>query len=147
MYSFMLGFKLQYSPDFEITSYVSGGQCIEHLYQKPDIIILDYKVIGKNLQEVLALVKERSRSSSVILLSDLEELSMLQELQNENDCDFLIKEKDSTKQADLLIQLIKNNIERREVKNREVKRKLITVYVMVALILAALGVFYLEYTA
>ena len=129
MYSFLINYKLQRSTSFEITSYSSGGQCVQNLHRKPTVIVLDYKLLGNGTIRILNLIKERSRKSSVIIILEQEDQTILQELSKEGNYDFLVKDKDSTKLADMLIQRIMNSIARREFKDLQFKRKLIGVLI------------------
>src|SRR3569833_1187699 len=58
---------------FRISTFASGKECLEHLDENPEIIILDYDEAGnketKGNLDVLREIKERKPETEVILLS------------------------------------------------------------------------------
>lgn len=141
VYSFMLNFKLQHTRNFKIISYKTGGQCVNNLYKKPDIIILDQRELGTNTEHLLSLIKERSPKSFTILLTEFEDQLFFQKFIRANNFKFLIKDKDSTRQADILIQSIMSSIEREKLRSEKATQKQIVLFAVVVFLLIVLALF------
>ena len=41
-------YLLNYHPNLEITSFMTGEECLKHIYEQPAIVILDYHLNSKN---------------------------------------------------------------------------------------------------
>jgi DNA-binding NtrC family response regulator len=76
-YLYPLGFFLQKNTEHRIYCYTSGEECMKHMYQAPDIIILDFNLNPEppdimNGLEVLKEAKEIRPKTKVIMLSGRE---------------------------------------------------------------------------
>ncbi len=143
----MLNYKFQRNSSYEILSFETAGQCVNNMLAKPDVIILDYKMLGKQILEVSKMIKERTSKSSVIILLEPDDQTMRQDLPKEVSYDYLVKDKDSTKMTDMLIQRILNSVERKEYKNQQVRQKMVAIYIAVTILMVALVMFYFKWNS
>jgi len=141
-YSFMLNPKLPRNSGIEISSFSTAGECLQHVLKKPSVILLDYKLVNKQVQKIHDLLEYSSPGTSIIILLEPDDLSVWNDLPKEVYFDFLVKDKDSSKLTDMLIQRIMNSIKRLESKNRIVRQKVITIYVATAILLTLLILYY-----
>jgi len=144
MYSFMLSYKTHRNSNLEIASYSRAGQCIQFLHMKPDIIILDYKLLKPNATEIVQSIKESLKDISILILYDLDDTGIFPELIDHKDHNkhcYIIKENDSIKLADKLIQTINNLIEEKRDKKKLLKQKFILLGVGLIVVLISVIIF------
>ncbi len=70
-------YLLNYFPNLDITSFLSGEECLKRIYEKPAIVILDYHLNSKeknvaNGMDILKEIKKHDRNIQVIMLSSQE---------------------------------------------------------------------------
>ena len=68
-------------PNFDITSFLTGEECLKQIYEKPDIVILDYHLNSKektaaNGMEILKSIKRQDKNIPVIILSSQEKYTI-----------------------------------------------------------------------
>ena len=73
--------------DIEISSFLTGEECLLHLFEKPDIIVLDYYLNSKRKDEI----KERCPEIQVIIISATENVEMALNCINYNAFNFIVK--------------------------------------------------------
>ncbi len=81
---YLKSLELQFlqNPVLKIRSFLSGEACLEQMAIKPDIIILDYKLNGSNLDAMdgahaLVAIKNMSPGTQVIMLSSAEDVEVV----------------------------------------------------------------------
>lgn len=67
---------------YEINTYTSGEECLEHLNLKPDIVVLDYHLTdedskGLNGHQVLEIIMQKLPRTKVIMISGDEKIQLL----------------------------------------------------------------------
>jgi len=81
---------------FEVTSFATGEACLLQLFQKPDVIVLDYFLNGKdehaqNGLAILIRVKEALPDIQVIMLSSYENVEIALNCISNNAFNFIVK--------------------------------------------------------
>ncbi|WP_185290525.1 response regulator [Chryseobacterium lactis] len=76
----------------DITSFSSGEECLEELYQKPDIIFLDHNMEDLNGFEVLKKIKRYDPNIYVIMVSAQENIDTAVNALKYGAFDYLVKD-------------------------------------------------------
>lgn len=90
----LLVHHLSLNPDFEITSFTTGKDCINNLHKEPDVITLDYRLPDMKGLEVLKKIKELNEEIQVILISGQDDIDVVVELLKYGAYDYIVKSKD-----------------------------------------------------
>ncbi len=82
--------------DFEIQTYATGELCVEHLADKPDVIILDYHLDGINKNamnglETLDKIKSYNSDIPVIMLSSQDKIEVAINCMHHRAYDYVVK--------------------------------------------------------
>ncbi len=117
-YRELLAYNLELNPDYQITKFETGTDCIQALNQRPDIITLDYRLPDMEGSEVLKRIKEFDPEIEVIIISEQENIETAVELLKMGAYDYLVKAQDI---RDRLLNVV-NNIR----KNRSLRKELNT---------------------
>ena len=90
--------ELQFSQegDFEIETFATGELCIQNLFKKPDIIILDYHLddIDKSAMhgiEALDKIKDFDATTPVIMLSSQDKIDVAIDCMHHKAIDYVVK--------------------------------------------------------
>jgi two-component SAPR family response regulator len=109
--SFILNYKLSPVNKIELVSFNSADEALQQMNLKPDIIVIDKKNFGFNSTSfLLKQLRAIAPKVSVIFLYDKGEEFFFKELKINYDCQCLMRENESSKMADRLIQVIQNSI-------------------------------------
>ncbi|KIC62204.1 response regulator [Chryseobacterium taiwanense] len=76
----------------DITSFSNGEECLDELYQKPDIIFLDHNMEDLNGFEVLKKIKRYDPNIYVIMVSAQENIDMAVTALKYGAFDYLVKD-------------------------------------------------------
>lgn len=68
-YSFRLEYYLSLNPDYVITKFNTAKSFLLKLYEKPDVVTLDYSLCDRNSDLLLKQIKENSPDTKVIIIS------------------------------------------------------------------------------
>ena len=104
-YRKFLEYVLSLNPDFEVSFFASGDECIKHLHLKPSIIALDYTLPDMSGEEVLKVVKRFNSAIQVIIVSAQEKIGTAVKLLKLGAYDYIIKNEDT---KDRLLNAINN---------------------------------------
>ncbi len=104
-YARFLKFVLELNPDFEITHFDRGQDCVSNLFLKPAIVILDYSLPDTSGKDVLLEIKKFDPSIYVIIVSAQENVGTAIQLLKLGAFDYIIKNEDT---KDLLLNAINN---------------------------------------
>jgi two-component system OmpR family response regulator len=82
--------------DFQIHAFSTGEKCLENLYLKPSIIILDYNLSGiekdaMNGIQVLDAIKDSDPSVNVIMLSSQDKIEVAIDCMHHQAYDYVVK--------------------------------------------------------
>lgn len=92
-------FIFQENENYEISQFSSGEACISLLYEKPDIVVLDYMLNGytnerdaMNGMETLLEIKRKSPKTHVIIITSRGDMSLASEFIQNGASDYISKE-------------------------------------------------------
>ncbi|MEN9522860.1 MAG: hypothetical protein RL065_1237 [Bacteroidota bacterium] len=91
-YGEILNYHLSLNPDYIITRFVSGKECLNNLIEKPDLITIDYSLPDMNGLELLKKIKTTLPDVPVIAISGQETVSTAIELIKNGAVDYFIKD-------------------------------------------------------
>jgi len=112
-YGELLKHHLSLNPDYEVTLFDNASDCLKNLYQKPDVICIDFGLPDISGDKLLAKIKAADKNLPVIVISGQEDISVAVSLLKNGARDYIIKD-DHTK--DVLWQSIINVRENTELK-------------------------------
>jgi two-component system response regulator AtoC len=112
-YGEILAYHLSLNPDNVVYRYTTGGECLQNLGLKPDLISIDYMLPDTNGTELLKKIKQFDRDIPVIVISAQKDVNTAVNLLREGATDYFIKD-DNTK--DVLWNAVKREAERRSLK-------------------------------
>lgn len=95
VYAKMAQHHLSLNPDNEVTVYKSGKDCIDNLYQNPDVIYLDYSLPQMSGIEILKKIKQTRPEIPIIVVSGQEDVSTAVELLKEGAYDYIVKDENA----------------------------------------------------
>jgi two-component system response regulator AtoC len=113
-YNRLLVYNLELNPDYEVTSFLNGKDCLNHLNDRPDIITLDYRLPDMNGVEILKKIKEENEDIEVILISEQNDISVVVDLLKHGAYDYLVKTEDIKER---LLNTVSNIRKRHSLKN------------------------------
>ncbi|MEJ2005258.1 MAG: sigma-54 dependent transcriptional regulator [Cyclobacteriaceae bacterium] len=109
-YTKFLQYVLDLNPDFEVTCFDSGKACLQELYQKPDLITLDYSLPDMAGEQVLRAIKEYDPGIQVVVISAQEKIGTAVELLKLGAFDYITKDEDTKNRLLNTINNARNNI-------------------------------------
>ena len=95
-YGEILEYHLSLNPDYAVTRFTSGKDCLASLHQKPDLVTLDFSLPDYTGDKLFEKIREFDNQLPVIIISGQEEISVAVKLIKMGVTDYLIKD-DSTK--------------------------------------------------
>ena len=94
-YGELLKRHLSLNPDNEVHLFKTGKECLDHLYQKPDLISLDYGLPDISGDRVLKKIKEDYPDLPVIIVSGQEDIKTAVGLLRAGAYDYFVKDDDT----------------------------------------------------
>jgi len=96
LYLKMLEIELSSNKEFLIESFATGEICLENLYKKPDVIVLDYYLdsldkTAMNGIQVLDEIKSRNPDISVVMLSSQDKIDVAVNCIHHKAFDYIVK--------------------------------------------------------
>ena len=104
-YTKFLEYVLSLNPDFEISVFGTGKECLEHLYKEPAIITLDYTLPDLPGEKVLIEIQKFNPECQVIIISAQEKIGTAVELLKLGAYDYIIKDEET---KDRLLNTVNN---------------------------------------
>ncbi|GAB2838291.1 sigma-54-dependent transcriptional regulator [Ferruginibacter profundus] len=95
-YGEILEYHLSLNPDYCITRFTNGKDCLANLYKKPDLITIDFSLPDYTGDKLYQKIKETDDSVPVIVISGQDEIAVAVNLLKMGVADYLIKD-DNTK--------------------------------------------------
>lgn len=126
-YGQLLKYHLSLNPDYEVTLFEKGKDCLNNLHKKPDVISIDFYLPDIGGEELLQAIKNQNDQIPVIVISGQEEIVVAIDLLKKGAYDYIIKD-DNTK--DLLWRSVINIRENSKLKHEveELKEQLESKY-------------------
>ncbi len=111
VYLKMLQIELLEHADFEIETYVTGEDCLTHLSNDPDVIILDYYLNGidkdaMNGIETLKKIKMIDSRIPVVMLSSQDKIEVAIDCMHSGAIDYVVKSETSFMRLQKIITTI-----------------------------------------
>ena len=105
MFAQMLKDHLNENPQFKVSVYHTGEDCLKNMYLSPDVVILDINLNdeskeAKNGLEILAEIKKEIPSPHVIMLSSQERYGIALETISKGAEQYIIKDKNAFENID-----------------------------------------------
>lgn len=92
-----LKYHLSLNPDYHISLYQTGKECVENLYQKPNIICLDFGLPDITGDKLLKKIQEINNNIPIIIISGQEDIEVAINFLKAGAKDYIIKN-DHTKE-------------------------------------------------
>lgn len=86
-----LKYHLKLNPDFDVYLFKTGRECISNLYQKPDIICLDFGLPDITGDKLLKRIQEINNKIPIIIISGQEEIEVAVNFLKSGAKDYIIK--------------------------------------------------------
>ncbi|TRX39475.1 sigma-54-dependent transcriptional regulator [Flavobacterium restrictum] len=86
-----LKYHLKLNPDFDVHLFQTGKECLSNLYQKPDIICLDFGLPDITGDLLLKKIKETNNSIPIIIISGQEEIEIAVDFLKSGAKDYIVK--------------------------------------------------------
>jgi two-component system response regulator AtoC len=94
-YGQLLKYHLSLNPDYEVVLYATGNDCLNNLYQKPDVICIDFGLPDMTGDKLFKRIKSINNTISVVVISGQEEVSVAVNLLKAGVEDYIIKDDNS----------------------------------------------------
>lgn len=148
LYAMLLDYILSKDSVYRFVSFRSGEECIQNLYLKPDVIILDYGLPGMNGYETLQEIKRTNPNTHVVMLSNNTDQAVAEKLIAAGADDFVLKQGHGETQIIDIIELLLYKDELKKIQPSTFHLPTIfnfkrVFYFMVILTILSLGFFYL----
>lgn len=91
-YGQILEYHLSLNPDYRITKFMNGSDCIQQLHQKPDLVTMDYSLPDMNGAELLKQIQQLAPGLPVIVISAQEDITTAIDLYKKGISDYLVKD-------------------------------------------------------
>jgi response regulator of citrate/malate metabolism len=91
---------------FDVSAFLSGEECLNHLGEKPDVVFLDFHLATLSGIETLWKIKSYDHNIYVIILSAEEQATVIDLSLNLGAFDFFIKGKTDTNKFESALQQI-----------------------------------------
>lgn len=86
---------LSLNPDNEVETFITGKDCLNNLYTKPNMVFLDYSLPDLSGIEVLRKIKQSYPEMPVVIVSGQEDVSTAVELLKEGAYDYIVKDENA----------------------------------------------------
>jgi len=95
-YGEILEYHLSLNPDYSITRFTSGKDCLDNLHKKPDLITVDFSLPDMTGDKLFEKIRAYNDQLPVIVISGQEEITVAVDLLKKGVTDYLVKD-DNTK--------------------------------------------------
>ncbi|MGB3800628.1 MAG: sigma-54 dependent transcriptional regulator [Lewinella sp.] len=95
-YGKLLKHHLSLNPDFDVELFTSGKECLDALYQKPDVISMDYGLPDMNGSELFSRIRALNSSVPIVIISGQDDINTAVDLLKRGARDYIVKD-DNTK--------------------------------------------------
>ncbi len=91
-YGEILSYHLSLNPDYRVTRFESGKECLSKLSGKPDLVTIDFSLPDMTGEELFKKIREVNPTVPVIIISGQEEVSVAVNLLKMGVSDYLVKD-------------------------------------------------------
>ncbi|WP_242928898.1 sigma-54-dependent transcriptional regulator [Pontibacter vulgaris] len=117
-YSELLEYHLSLNPDYELKKFHSAKDCLASMYERPNVVTLDYSLPDKNGDEVLKKIKEQNPDTQVVVISGQEDVATAVNLLKKGAYDYIVKDEETPERLWNTITKIRENVSLREEINQ-----------------------------
>jgi DNA-binding NtrC family response regulator len=104
-------YHLSLNPDYQITHFQTAKDCLANLFQKPDIVCIDYGLPDMNGDTLLRKIQEVNTSIPVIVISGQEDIEVAINFLKQGAKDYIIKDDHTKEMLWNAILKVKENLE------------------------------------
>ncbi|MBN2486790.1 MAG: sigma-54-dependent Fis family transcriptional regulator [Bacteroidales bacterium] len=125
-YNKLLVHNLSLNPDFEVTGFFNGRDCLQRLNENPDIITLDYRLPDTTGYDLLLKIKQENDDIEVVLISEQDDIEVVVDLLKHGAFDYIVKSNDIKERLLNTVNNIRKRISLRHEVNslkKEVQQK------------------------
>ena len=109
-YNHLLVHNLSLNPDYQVSSFQNGKDCLDNLNKAPDVVTLDYRLPDMTGIEILKRIKRENPDIQVIMISEQSDINVVVDLLKEGAYDYIVKTNDIRERLLNTIQHIRNNL-------------------------------------
>lgn len=91
-YSELLSYQLSLNPDYQVTRFATGQDCLNNLHKKPDLITIDYSLPDTNGAELFKKIRAIDATVPVIAISGQNDVHTAVGLLKQGVSDYLVKD-------------------------------------------------------
>jgi len=95
VYTKFMKYVLGLNPDWEVTCFATGTECVQHLHERPDIVTLDYSLPDMPGEKLLSQIRDFDPELPVIVVSAQEKIRTAVELLKAGAFDYISKDEDA----------------------------------------------------
>jgi len=95
-YGKILQHHISLNPDYKVSRFLSGKECLQNLHQKPDLITIDFSLPDMDGAALFKKIKEYNPEIPVIVISSQENIAVAVNMLKMGASDYLVKD-DTTK--------------------------------------------------
>ncbi len=117
-YGEILEYHLSLNPDYQVTRFTSGEDCLSNLHKKPNLVTIDYSLPDTTGADLFKHIREVNPDVPVIVISGQEDISTAVDLLKMGISDYLVKD-DNTKDLlwNAVIRIRENQSLKKEVEH------------------------------
>lgn len=93
-YNRLLVHTLSLNPDYVVSNFFNGKDCLDNLHETPDVITLDYRLPDMTGLDILKRIKEEYPDIQVIMISEQGDIDTVVDLLKYGAYDYIVKSKD-----------------------------------------------------
>lgn len=94
-YGEILEYHLSLNPDYRISRFINGRECLANLHQNPDLITIDFSLPDYNGDTLFQKIREINDQVPVIIISGQEEIDVAVKLLKMGVTDYLVKDENT----------------------------------------------------
>lgn len=117
-YSELLEYHLSLNPDNQVRRFSNGKDLLDEMYQRPDVVTLDFSLPDTDGAKLLKKIKEEYPGTYVVIVSGQEDIGTAVGLLKEGAYDYIVKNEDA---KDRIWNTLRNIREHRELREEVVQ--------------------------
>src|SRR5690349_20114468 len=117
-YGEILAYHLSLNPDYQITRFTTGKECLANMYKQPDLVTIDFSLPDYTGDVLIQKIRAVNNQVPVIVISGQEDISVAVKMLKLGVSDYLVKD-DNTKDIlwNSVIKVRETGKLRKEVEN------------------------------
>ncbi|WP_304235945.1 sigma-54 dependent transcriptional regulator [Jiulongibacter sediminis] len=113
-YGEMLLYHLRQNPDFEVTIFKSGKECLSSFYKQPDLITIDFSLPDMTGDDLFKAIRKVDAKVPIIVISSQEDIKVAVGMMKMGVADYLVKGENTQELLWNSILRIKENLQLKE---------------------------------